>query len=120
MPNPRRRSLDSQDFNARAVFSSDEGDISRRPAEEAPANVSGDGVVRIRRETAHRGGKTVTVVLGLPLAPKELKALAKKLKAACGTGGSTKDGVVEIQGDHREKIKATLERLGYVVKLAGG
>ncbi len=79
-----------------------------------------DGVVRIRRETSGRKGKGVTTISGVPLAEKELKNLAKKLKQQCGTGGSLKDGIIEIQGDHREKLKQLLERQGFTVKLAGG
>lgn len=79
-----------------------------------------DGVVRIRRETSGRKGKGVTTVSGIPLPEKELKALAKKLKQSCGTGGALKEGVVEIQGDHREKLKQMLEKEGFTVKLAGG
>lgn len=79
-----------------------------------------DGVVRIRRETSGRKGKGVTTVSGVPVADKELKQLAKKLKQQCGTGGALKDGVIEIQGDHREKLKQLLEQQGFTVKLAGG
>ncbi len=79
-----------------------------------------DGIVRIRRETAGRKGKGVTTVTGVPLAEKPLKQLAKKLKQQCGTGGSVKDGIIEIQGDHRETLKLALEKQGYTVKLAGG
>ena len=79
-----------------------------------------DGVVRIRRETSGRKGKGVTTVSGIPLPEAELKTLAKKLKKSCGTGGALKDGIVEIQGDHREKLKAMLEKEGFTVKLAGG
>ena len=79
-----------------------------------------DGVVRIRRETSGRKGKGVTTITGVPLAEKELKVLAKKLKKVCGTGGSLKDGVIEIQGDHRTALKGMLEKEGYTVKLAGG
>lgn len=79
-----------------------------------------DGVVRIRRETSGRKGKGVTTVSGIPLPEAELKTLAKKLKKTCGTGGALKDGIVEIQGDHREKLKAMLEKEGFTVKLAGG
>lgn len=79
-----------------------------------------DGVVRIRRETAGRKGKGVTTVTGVPLAEKALKQLAKKLKQQCGTGGSVKDGIIEIQGDHRDTLKLALEKQGYTVKLAGG
>lgn len=79
-----------------------------------------DGIVRIRREVAGRKGKGVTTVSGVPLAEAALKQLLKQLKQACGTGGSLKAGVIEIQGDHRDKIKALLEKQGYSVKLAGG
>lgn len=79
-----------------------------------------DGVVRIRRETSGRKGKGVTTVIGVPLPTDDLKALAKVLKKHCGTGGALKDGIIEIQGDHRERLKAELERRGYTVKLAGG
>ncbi|MFC3284106.1 translation initiation factor Sui1 [Litchfieldella rifensis] len=79
-----------------------------------------DGIVRIRRETSGRKGKGVTTVSGVPLATAELKALAKELKKRCGTGGAVKDGIVEIQGDHRDTLKAELERRGFQVKLAGG
>lgn len=81
---------------------------------------TGDGIVRIQRETKGRGGKAVTVVRGLPLAGAELKALAKTLKQHCGVGGAIKDGNIEIQGDQRESIRAQLEKQGYQVKLAGG
>lgn len=79
-----------------------------------------DGIVRIRREVAGRKGKGVTTVSGVPLADTELKALAKRLKQRCGTGGSLKDGIIEIQGDQRELIKQLLEAEGFKVKLAGG
>lgn len=74
----------------------------------------------IRRETKGRGGKTVTVVRDLQLSPEDLKALATQLKQACGTGGTVKDGAIEIQGDHREKIAARLRSLGYKTKFTGG
>lgn len=79
-----------------------------------------DGVVRIRRETSGRKGKGVTTISGVPLASEELKALAKELKKRCGTGGALKDGIIEIQGDHREALKNELQARGYTVKLAGG
>jgi translation initiation factor 1 len=74
----------------------------------------------IQRETKGRGGKTVTVVRNLQLTPQDLKALATQLKQACGTGGTVKDGAIEIQGDHREKIAAALRSLGYKIKFTGG
>ena len=79
-----------------------------------------DGIVRIRRETKGRNGKGVTLIDGLPLAAEELNALAKILKARCGSGGTVKDGVIEIQGDHRELLQQQLQQGGYKVKLAGG
>ena len=85
-----------------------------------PRAPRGDGVVRVRRETQGRGGKTVTTVSGVGLASDELLALASDLKRRCGTGGSVKDYVIEIQGDHREAIVAELEKRGFTVKLAGG
>lgn len=79
-----------------------------------------DGVVRIRRETAGRKGKGVTTVSGVPLPDAELKALGKQLRKLCGSGGALKDGVIEIQGDHRDRLKQALEQQGFRVKLAGG
>jgi len=80
----------------------------------------GDGIVRVRRETSGRGGKTVTTISGLALASDGLAILASELKRACGTGGTVRDHVIEIQGDHRAPIVAALEQRGYTVKLAGG
>ena len=85
--------------------------------EPAPA---GDGIVHVRRETKGRGGKTVTTVSGVPLGGEALRNLATDLKRRCGTGGTAKDGVIEIQGDHRETIAADLSRRGFTTKLAGG
>lgn len=79
-----------------------------------------DGVVRIRRETSGRKGKGVTTVSGIPLPNDELKRLAKTLKKRCGTGGAVKEGILEIQGDHRDTLRQELTSLGYRVKLAGG
>jgi predicted translation initiation factor SUI1 len=76
--------------------------------------------VRLSRETAGRKGKGVTVVSELPLSGDELKELATQLKNKCGTGGTAKDGRIEIQGDHRDRIAQELEKLGYKVKRAGG
>lgn len=80
----------------------------------------GDGTVRVSRETKGRGGKAVTVVKGLALEATALTALGKQLKAQCGTGGTVKDGVIEIQGDHVERIVVSLKDMGHVVKRAGG
>lgn len=80
----------------------------------------GDGTVRINRETKGRGGKSVNVISGLALAPAELDRLCTQLKKRCGTGGTTKDGTIEIQGEHRDTLVAELNKLGYTVKKAGG
>jgi len=114
--------------NSRLVYSSESGricpDCSRpvagcscRKGNGAPA---GDGIVRIRRETKGRGGKTVTVVTGIPLGEAGIRALAGELKRRCGSGGTVTGEAVEIQGDHRELLIAELTRRGYKVKLAGG
>jgi translation initiation factor 1 len=87
------------------------------PARALPA---GDGVARVRREVGGRGGKTVTVVSGLALDPIALAALSKRLKSACGTGGTVKAGALEFQGDHREQIVSLLAGEGFRSKLAGG
>ena len=75
---------------------------------------------RIFRDRKGRGGKTVTVVRDLQLSPEDLTALGKQLKKKCGSGGTVKDGNIEIQGDHREKVAGELVKLGYKAKLAGG
>jgi translation initiation factor 1 len=77
-------------------------------------------VVRVRRETQRRRGKTVTTVSGITVRPAVLEEIASALKQKCGAGGAVKDGVIEIQGDHREKVKVELEARGYTVKFAGG
>lgn len=98
--------------NSRLVYSTDDGD-RRRDEPEPPEATGGDGVVRVSRERSGRG-KVVTVVRGLP--PGDLKAVASELKRLCGSGGSVKDGVVELQGDHREKVAAHLEARGLRVR----
>ena len=102
---------------SRLVYSTDAGRI-KETVDEQP--IETDGIVRIRRETKGRKGKGVTTVSGVGLPEAELKTLAKKLKQKCSTGGTVKDGVIEIQGDHRDKLKSELEKLGHNVKLAGG
>lgn len=74
----------------------------------------------IRREKKGRGGKTVTVVYNLRLGPDQLKELGKHLRQACGTGGTVKEGIIEIQGDHREKVAGVLQAAGYRTKFTGG
>ncbi len=80
----------------------------------------GDGIVRLMRETKGRKGKGVTLITGLPLGSEELKKLAKSLKQKCGSGGSLKNGVIEIQGDQRDVLEKELGKLAYKVKRAGG
>jgi translation initiation factor 1 len=89
----------------------------RKQQEQTPPK---DGVIRIQRETKGRKGKGVTLITGLPLNSEELKKMAKLLKQRCGTGGTVKDGVVEIQGDHRDLLYTLLMEQGYRVKKAGG
>lgn len=108
----------NKDKNSRLVYSTETGRIKEE--KPAPTVPQGDGIVRIRRETAGRNGKGVTTVTGVPLDEPRLKELAKALKVLCGVGGAVKEGVIEIQGDQREKLKAELEKRGFTVKLAGG
>ena len=87
--------------------------------DEAEAERASDGVVRVGRSTKGRGGKVVTTISGVPGGDEARKALAAELKRACGTGGSVKDGVIEIQGEHAETLAAELARRGFKVKRAG-
>ena len=81
---------------------------------------AGDGVVRVSRETKGRGGKAVTLVRGVALAPEQLADLGKLLRTACGSGGTVKDGVIEVQGDHADRVVELLKARGHIVKRAGG
>lgn len=105
--------------NTRLVYSTDQGRI-KEPDAVAATPDKGDGIVRLHRETKGRKGKGVTLITGLGLAGDALKNLAKQLKQQCGVGGAVKDGVIEMQTDDRDKLKALLEKAGYTVKLAGG
>ena len=80
----------------------------------------GDGVVRVGRETKGRKGKGVTVVTGVPLSGDALDELGSQLKRLCGSGGTVRDGVIEVQGDHRDALVAELAKRGYTVKRSGG
>ncbi len=92
----------------------------KRTAEPAAQGPPKDGVVRVERQTKGRKGKGVTVIHGVPLQGDELKALAKALKARCGSGGTVKQGTIEIQGDHRDTVIAELKSKGWTVKQSGG
>ena len=111
------------------VYSTDSGRMCpdcRQPlaactrAAQARAATRGDGTVRVSRETKGRGGKAVTLVRGLALDDAALAALGKRLRTACGAGGTLKDGVLEVQGDHIERVLAWLQQEGIGAKRAGG
>ena len=114
--------------NSRLVYSTEGGRFtdadSRRSSAKADApktvGLPDDGVIRIVRDRGRRGGKVVTVIHGLPERGAALDARASELRRLCGAGGTVKDGVVEIQGDHRERVAERLRALGHTVKLAGG
>jgi translation initiation factor 1 len=106
------------------VYSTERGDlrkkrdvIKKRPTRSLPPNQQ---TAYLHRESKGRGGKTVTIVKNLVLSEADLKALAKKLKRACGSGGTVKEGDIIIQGKHREAIAKALRKMGYKVKIAGG
>ena len=111
------------------VYSTDSGRMCpscRQPfalcqcAALAKAAPRGDGSVRVSRETKGRGGKAVTLVRGLPLDDVALAALGKRLRSACGAGGTVKDAVLEVQGDHVDRVVAWLQQEGFSAKRAGG
>lgn len=112
----------------RTVWSSERGDLRKQkdltpnpsPARRGGSLPPQQQTVYLHRESSGRHGKAVTLVKNLALSTDDLKALAKKLKEACGTGGTVKDGVIEIQGEQREKMAEVLRKLGYKVKIAGG
>jgi len=117
--------------NSRLVYSSESGRVcakckkyyehcgcgTQKQQQTEPKN---DGIVRVGRESKGRKGKGVTLVTGVPLPVDELKLLVKQLKQKCGTGGTLKDGVIEIQGDHRDALIELLKTKGWSVKRAGG
>jgi translation initiation factor 1 len=112
----------------RLVYSTDSGRMCpacRQPvaacvcAQQQRAG-AGDGIARVSRESKGRGGKTVTLVRGLGLDDAALAALGKRLRSACGAGGTVKDGVLEVQGDHAERVIELLKSEGFAVKRSGG
>jgi translation initiation factor 1 len=113
---------------SRLVYSTEAGRIcpdcsqpvaacSCRKSRPRPAS---DGVVRVSRQTKGRGGKTVTRIDGVSLDDDALVQLGKRLRTACGSGGTVKDGVIEVQGDHCDKVLDALKQLGYAPRRAGG
>jgi len=94
--------------------------ICKKKKSKAQPKIKQDGIIRISREVKGHKGKTVTVIFGFQLDESNLIALAGQLKQQCGTGGSVKDDMIIIQGDHREKLMKLLKDQGYKVKLAGG
>jgi translation initiation factor 1 len=94
---------------------------ARKPAPQPlPRTTAGAARVRVSREVAGRGGKAVSVIRGVPLEQDALEELASRLKRLCGAGGAVRDGAIEIQGEHRDRLVAELQRLGYEAKRAGG
>lgn len=107
---------------SRTVWSSESGDLRKKEQKSTSVNSlpPQQQMVYLHRESKGRGGKTVSLVKNLVLSDADLKSLAKRLKQVCGSGGTVKEGMIEIQGEHREKIAAALEKMGYKVKIAGG
>jgi translation initiation factor 1 len=102
------------------VYSTESARAKQNNPAQKTATQKSDGIVRLRREVKGRGGGTVIVISGIPLPPLQIKELAGVLKKKCGCGGTVKEGVIEIQGDHRETLSAELQARGFKVKLAGG
>jgi translation initiation factor 1 len=94
--------------------------IGRCTCSQRKASVESGGIVRISRETQGRRGKSVTVISGLALETDALTQLCKQLRTACGSGGTVKDGVIELQGDHRERVIEMLKKQKWIVERAGG
>ena len=108
--------------NNKTVWSSEQGDLRKKNKnndDQIPLPPQ-QQTIYLHRESAGRGGKAVTLVKHLVLSAEGMKSLAKRLKQECGTGGTVKEGVIEIQGEHRQKIAGLLSKLGYKVKIAGG
>ena len=107
--------------NHNTVWSSEQGDLRKQTQiTDVKSQQPQQQTIYLHRESSGRSGKAVTLVKKLMLSEEDMKILAKKLKNECGTGGTIKDGIIEIQGEHREKIAVVLQRLGYKVKIAGG
>ncbi|MFZ2950406.1 MAG: stress response translation initiation inhibitor YciH [Desulfuromonadaceae bacterium] len=102
------------------VYSTESGRVKQTGPAHKTAVQKSDGIVRLRREVKGRGGGTVIVISGIPLTAPQIKELAGALKKKCGCGGTVKEGIIEIQGDHRDTLSAELQARGFKVKLAGG
>lgn len=121
----RPQGTDAED---RTVYSTDSGRIYPARSEPVPKSAgrsrvvtpAGRGPVRVGKETKGRRGKGVTVITGISLPPPELLELGAQLKRICGAGGTVKDGVIEIQGEHRDALVEELKKLGYAAKRSGG
>lgn len=112
-----------QEQLSQLVYSTESGKISSQTLPDGSATIGEsfkDGMLRLEKQTKGRKGKGVVLVKGLVLSETDFKQMAKQLKNKCGTGGTYKDGVIEIQGDDRVKLKLVLESMGYKCKLAGG
>lgn len=120
--------MKSQSSSGGLVYSTDSGRmcpqcrqaVAQCQCQLQTKTLTSDGVVRVSRETKGRAGKGVTVVRGLPLGSAELVAMGKRLKTLCGSGGTVKDGTVEVQGDHCERVIDFLKSQAYTVKKSGG
>ena len=118
--------------DSRLVYSTESGKICsscqkpvadctcKKKKSKSQSNIKIDGIIRVQREVKGRKGKTVTTVSGFQLNDEELKNLATELKRRCGTGGSVKDGIIIVQGDHRDTLIAELKERGFKAKIAGG
>jgi translation initiation factor 1 len=106
--------------DSRVVWSSDDGDLRKARDPKLKERLAGGGRVKVRREVSGRRGKGVTTVSGVPVDDAGLRELAGRLKKRCGVGGSVKDGVIELQGDHRDVVMEVLRAAGYDAVLAGG
>jgi len=106
--------------SSKPVYATGDGDLRKARGPRPVSTQAAGGRVKVRRETSGRRGKTVTTVANVPVDDDGLRALAGRLKKRCGVGGSAKDGVIELQGDHREAVVEMLRADGYDVVLAGG
>ena len=117
-----------KESNSGIVYSTEQGrmclgcgkPIGQCLCEKQSVTAAGDGVVKVGCSTKGRRGKFVSLVTGVPFSTYKLQELSKALKKKCGTGGTVKDGVIEIQGDHRDKVAEALRGMGYKTKFTGG